>query len=72
MSNPWAGKVAKSITSRRRSKSFWNSFFGIIIAIIVVAMSFFAYQAACDHLIYSTVQLYGCMLDMKTVISSLI
>ena len=45
MSNGWlAGQIAKTLTNKRRSRSFWNVFFASMIMIILVISLFFGYQ----------------------------
>ena len=56
MVNPWAGKLAKDITSKKRTSTFWNIFFVVMILIILVCMACFIYQAISDRRAYSSVQ----------------
>lgn len=45
MSNGWlAGQIAKTLTNKRRSRSFWNVFFASMIMIFLVISLFFGYK----------------------------
>ena len=58
MSNPWSGHVAKGIKSKKRPRIFWNVFFSIVIAVILLVMLIFAYQIASECLKYDSVQIF--------------
>ena len=67
MSSPWAGSVAKAITGRKRTRKFWNIFFIVIITIILVCLSIFLYQIACENMTHSCEQTFveytkGCLI----------
>ena len=66
MSNSWAGMVAKSITSKKRPKIFWNIFFSIGIFIVMIGMCLCFYQVVCERFSYDSEQLFveyknGCL-----------
>ena len=49
MINPGlSGQIAKSITSKKRPRSFWNVFLGTLIALIVIPLSCGFMQVASD------------------------
>ena len=58
MSNTWTGMTAKSICARKRTRTFWNIFFCIIIAVILLALSLFAFQIASENVKYHTEQIF--------------
>lgn len=58
MSNPWSGMLAKSINSKKRSRTFWNMFFSLGIIIILTCMSVFVYQIMCDYSNYESEQIF--------------
>ena len=58
MSNSWSGFVAKSITSKKRPKSFWNIFFIIAIIIVLSVMCVFIYQVASEHFKHDSEQVF--------------
>ena len=58
MSNPWSGMIAKTITSKKRSRLFWNLFFYSVIFVIALAMSVFVYQIVSDHSKYDEEQIF--------------
>lgn len=58
MSNPWAGQLAKNITSKKRSRLFWNVFFSILILGVVFAMSCFVYQVVAERCTYDSEQIF--------------
>ena len=39
MSSPWAGPFARAVTSKKRTRKFWNVFFGIMITASVILMT---------------------------------
>ncbi len=50
MSNPWTGMVAKSITSNKRPRSFWNAFFSIALLITIIGMVLCTYHIVADRI----------------------
>lgn len=53
MNNPWlAGQIAKILTSKKRSRKFWNIFFSSIILILFAFAFVFLYRILCDHLVH--------------------
>ena len=58
MSNSWVGGLAKIITSRKRTKKFWNIFFVTIIMLILLALSAFLYQLVAENVTYQSEQTF--------------
>ena len=58
MSNPWSGKVAKSIASVRRPRSFWNVFFGVVIGVVLVGTTVLMLQILTDYVKYDAEQIF--------------
>ena len=54
MSNGWlAGQIAKSVTAKKRPRWFWNVFFGILITLIVLSITYGFFQVAAHHFNHS-------------------
>jgi len=58
MGNPWSGKLAKSVCSKKRTRTFWNVYFGVFLAVIFICMSGFSYQAASDYIKYEKEEIF--------------
>ena len=58
MSNPWSGKLAKSIMGKKRPRVFWNTFFGAMILITLIVSSIFLYQVISGCFKYDTEQVF--------------
>lgn len=58
MSHPWSGKLAKTIASKKRTRSFWNTFFIIGTTIIVIALSSLFYQLISECVVYESEQIF--------------
>ena len=58
MSNPWSGKLAKSIMGKKRPRVFWNTFFGAMILITLIVSSIFLYQAISVCFKYDSEQIF--------------
>ena len=56
MSNPWSGQLAKFLTSKKRTRRFWNVFFSIFTSIIIIALCIFIYQLISENVVYQTEQ----------------
>lgn len=58
MSNPWAGKLAKSIFSQKRSRVFWSMLFGAMMVIILISSFVYLYQVISGCFKYDTEQVF--------------
>ena len=59
MSNGWvAGQIAKSITSKKRPRWFWNVFFGTCIALIVIGVLYIFGQTSVDYFKHSEAHVF--------------
>ena len=54
----WSGQVAKSICRKKRTRTFWNIFWGVVLLVVVIAMSSCIYQILCDYVTYESEQTY--------------
>ena len=55
---PWIGPCARSLGSKKRTRTFWNIFFIVSIVIVLFAMSCFVISVASDHLYYESEQMF--------------
>ena len=62
MMNPWfAGKLAKLICQRKRTRKFWNIVFSLFILFLLFFAGIFLYRVLCDHLVREEEHVYiGC------------
>ena len=68
--NSWAGKLAKLIMSKKHTKRFWNIFFGILLTLILIGYSVFAYKILCDYITYESEQIFLGIEDGEIITNS--
>ena len=52
MSNPsLLGRISKSIMQKRRSRSFWNVFFAVLLSLLLVISSYFVFQICTRNIV---------------------
>lgn len=58
MNGYWAGQTAKIITSKKKTKQFWNLFYSSALLIICCVLFIFVFQIFCENNTYEAKQIF--------------